>query len=186
MRSYIPCSAPIPFSSFGISAPSASYPNNFRADSCSARSGTSIVAGGTCDYRTDHPDPSEIAALVDDRAARRPCRVPAPPDRVRTRRERPTDDAAREEVQDCGRVVPAPLRPNVCYVAAPDSIRCIHHKLPIQAIRNVHALDGGSLVGVAARLFADQPKLGHQSTDLETSDGNALLAHHSRDAAAAR
>jgi len=106
--------------------------------------------------------------------------------RVRSRRKLPADDAACEQIEDCGQVMPTPLCSSVRDVAAPDSIRCIHHKPPIETIRNIYALDGGSRVGVAARLFADQLKLCHQSTDLESPDGNALLTHRSHDVVTAR
>ncbi len=71
--------------------------------------------------------------------------------------------------------MPASLRPDIGNVAAPDLVRCIDHKLSIQMVGDVDALRRRLLVGMTARLLADDTQLFHQTAELEATYRDAIF-----------
>ncbi|MDT4885025.1 hypothetical protein FQZ97_1212190 [compost metagenome] len=81
--------------------------------------------------------------------------------------------------------MPTALRPDVGDVATPDLIGALDSEFAVQPVRDIRAFDRSLLVGVRARLFADQAQFTHQPTHAKTTNRHAVLAQHAEDAAAA-
>src|SRR5690606_3598913 len=106
--------------------------------------------------------------------------------RIRPVREGPANHAASVQIQDHSQVMPATLRPDIGDVAAPDLVGTLDSELAIEPIRDVGTFHRRGLVRMRARLLADEPKLAHQTPNLETPDRHAILTQHAQNAAAAR
>ena len=78
------------------------------------------------------------------------------------------------------------LRPDIGDVPAPDLIWRLHCEFTVEVVRNIDPFHRSLLIGMAARLFAEQPQLFHQTTGFEAANCRAFLAHHAHDAATSR
>ena len=94
------------------------------------------------------------------------------------------DYTPRMQVQHRCQVMPAALRPDVGDVATPDLIGRFGRELAIQAIWNIWSFNRGLLVGVRARLLANQAQLTHQPAYTKPTNFHAILAQHAQDAPA--
>jgi hypothetical protein len=105
---------------------------------------------------------------------------------IGARRKGPAKDQARKQVQNRSEIMPTPFRPHERDFTAPNAIGRLNVELAVEAIGNVDMLYGGLFIRMIPRLLSDQTKFGHQLSDLEASNRRTFLAHHARDAAAAR